>query len=380
MTLDLHVDGTFGTLVRPLGDGETMTVEPLAALPPRQFEICPLCRAAPPTTEEDLPPKSLGGSVMTRTCQRCNSGLGTRLERDLSHWFHNVLPDARFTSPGIEGARRAGEVVVMTTAANTATLVMKGGHHPDVDNWLETGREMFLEWRPPDTNVVYLALLKQFYLAVCIGFGIPIGPFGNQAREHLIAARDTPSRNEIPISLLALALPVGKGQPIAGAPAVAEGVEHRPEGDRRGAILAGSIFIPWIFTPDALAPISDRQARLPIQTLQGCRPARSRTSSSARGALRTRRNSRSQRGGPLLAQVIAVQRPTAAFIASSDGVDQLVAVDDAGQEQQSGGDEARGRGGWSASHLGRVSRMMSSSLPVLQDRGQQLGFEPALPP
>jgi hypothetical protein len=115
-----------------------MTVEPLAALPPRDFEICPICRAAPPTTEEDLPPNSLGGSVMTRTCQRCNSGLGTRLERDLSHWFHNVLPDARFTSPGIRGARRAGEVVVMTTAANTATLVMKGGHDPDVDNWLET--------------------------------------------------------------------------------------------------------------------------------------------------------------------------------------------------------------------------------------------------
>jgi hypothetical protein len=115
--------------------------------------------------------------------------------------------------------------------------------------------------------VVYLALLKQFYLAACVRFGIPTGPFGDQAREHLIAARDTPSRDEIPISPLALALPVGKGQPIAGAPAVAEGVEHRLEGDRLGVLLAGSIFIPWTFTPVALTPIAGRQARLPIQTV-----------------------------------------------------------------------------------------------------------------
>ena len=43
-----------------------------------------------------------------------------------------------------------------------------------------------------------------------------------------------PAGDEIPISALALALPVGKGQPIAGAPAVAEAVEHHPDGDRLG--------------------------------------------------------------------------------------------------------------------------------------------------
>ena len=109
MILELDSGGTFGPLLRPLGDGETLIIKSLAALPPRNFGICPICRAATATEKEDLPPQSLGGSVMTHTCSRCNSGLGTRLERDLSHWFHNVFPDARFTSPGIEGARSAGE-------------------------------------------------------------------------------------------------------------------------------------------------------------------------------------------------------------------------------------------------------------------------------
>jgi hypothetical protein len=64
---------------------------------------------------------------------------------------------------------------------------------------------------------------------------------------------------------MALALPVGKGQPIAGAPAVVEAVEHHPDGDRLGAVLAGSIFIPWVFIPGRTAPIADRQVEVPIR-------------------------------------------------------------------------------------------------------------------
>jgi hypothetical protein len=44
-------------------------------------------------------------------------------------------------------------------------LVLKGNHHPDVDDWIEAGRDVAIEWSPPDTNLVYLAVLKQFYLA-----------------------------------------------------------------------------------------------------------------------------------------------------------------------------------------------------------------------
>jgi hypothetical protein len=93
----------------------------------------------------------------------------------------------------------------------------------------------------------------------------PDGPFGAQARHDLLAAGNTPSRDEIPISALALALPVAKGQPIAGAPAVAEAVEHHPDGDRLAVVLAGSIFIPWVFTPGRPGPIADRQVKVTIR-------------------------------------------------------------------------------------------------------------------
>jgi hypothetical protein len=146
-----------------------MDIELLNELRPGSFEM--ICLAGPATEEEDLPPVSLGGSVMTHSCQPCNNTLGTRLERDLSHWFHGVLPHAQFTSPGGGGARNGGEVVLMSSPEGAPVLVPKGNHHQDVNDWIEAGREVALEWSQPDTNLVYLALLKQFYLAICLRFG-----------------------------------------------------------------------------------------------------------------------------------------------------------------------------------------------------------------
>jgi hypothetical protein len=131
-----------------------MDIELLNELRPGSFEICPICLAGPATEEDDLPPVSLGGSVMTHTCQPCNNTLGTRLERDLPHWFHGVLPHAQFTSPGGGGARNGGEVVLVSSPEGAPVLVLKGNHHQDVNDWIEAGREVALECSPPDTNLV----------------------------------------------------------------------------------------------------------------------------------------------------------------------------------------------------------------------------------
>ena len=41
------------------------------------FDLCPICLDPEPTSEEHVPPQSLGGRVMTLTCNRCNNDLGT---------------------------------------------------------------------------------------------------------------------------------------------------------------------------------------------------------------------------------------------------------------------------------------------------------------
>lgn len=153
----------------------------------------------------------------------------------------------------------------MSSPEGAPVLVPKGNHHQDVNDWIEAGREVALEWSQPDTNLVYLALLKQFYLAICLRFG---------SRTVLSALRRVMTCSQLGILPAGTRFrsapwpshcPLRRGQPIAGAPAVAEAVEHHPDGDRLAVVLAGSIFIPWVVTPVALAPIADRQVKVTIR-------------------------------------------------------------------------------------------------------------------
>ncbi len=56
-----------------------------AQVPARFFESCPIC-GDPATDDEHVPPESVGGKVMTRTCRPCNNRLGSHVEADLADW------------------------------------------------------------------------------------------------------------------------------------------------------------------------------------------------------------------------------------------------------------------------------------------------------
>ncbi len=54
---------------------------------PSRTPICPICLQGNPSREEHVPQAPLGGSVMTMTCEPCNSLLGSRVETELQDWF-----------------------------------------------------------------------------------------------------------------------------------------------------------------------------------------------------------------------------------------------------------------------------------------------------
>jgi hypothetical protein len=106
--------GVIGPASWPLGDGEDLAIEVVGEIQPKFFPDCPIC-GAQATTLEHIPPQSLGGKKMTRTCEPCNSRLGGYVEPDLMNWFHVALPSARFRSASFPGTRSAGQVLLRST-------------------------------------------------------------------------------------------------------------------------------------------------------------------------------------------------------------------------------------------------------------------------
>src|SRR5258705_11211116 len=82
----------------------------------RRFESCPIC-GEPATTDEHVPPASMGGRIMTRTCGPCNGRLGSHVEADLADWYNQAVASSRFGSATIPGQRRSGRILWRRTPA-----------------------------------------------------------------------------------------------------------------------------------------------------------------------------------------------------------------------------------------------------------------------
>ncbi|SCL32889.1 hypothetical protein GA0074692_3436 [Micromonospora pallida] len=237
-------------MLPPPGNGDPTKVNVVEALNPHVFDHCPVC-AAPATSDEHLPPSSLGGIVMTRTCNPCNNKFGGYVEADLLHWFTWIIPAPRFRSENVPGARKSGRIAYRETSNGRFILLIDGKSDPSLEEMLRSG-EVDLNGLLPDRNRYRLALLKQAYLGMCIALkGIPRGAISDQVRRDLIATRDAPSRQEVPTSALALGQFVRRfNQPQTDAPA-ALAVYSDNGRELSGVILVGRIFVAWEFR-DAL--------------------------------------------------------------------------------------------------------------------------------
>jgi hypothetical protein len=160
----VRIDLPDGTTIRPFGQShdqyEVARLTDAEVISRHDFDDCPIC-GAPATHEEDVPPKSIGGNVMTKTCQPCNNVLGRNVEADLANWFHNTVPRPRFRSADVPGRRKSGKLHVGQTPTGEFVLLGRGGHPPEIEEILQSGAvEVTMDL--PDPNRYRLAVLERY--------------------------------------------------------------------------------------------------------------------------------------------------------------------------------------------------------------------------
>lgn len=209
------------------------------------FDRCPICLSPEPTSAEHLPPAALGGQAMTRTCTRCNNDLG-RVEAELTDWRDDAFRHTTTTSDAIVGARKLPRLLRRQTADGKFALIIDGPMHPDAEPMLK-GPEFALQFTPPNPRLYKLAALKHAYLAACLDLrAIPQTLRADLIRGDLVAARDAPSRREIPASEYALSMPLMRTHEQPRGPLVALGYVQRPDGLAEWWLsLAGTLAVPW---------------------------------------------------------------------------------------------------------------------------------------
>jgi len=209
------------------------------------LDRCPICLTQEPGSAEHVPPAALGGRPLTRTCDRCNNDLG-RVEAELTDWRDDALRHTTATSDTIMGARKLPRLLHRQTADGKFALVIDGAMHPDAEPLLK-GPDFALNFRPPSPRLYKLAALKNAYLAACLDMrAIPQTPCADLIRRDLLAARDAPSRSEVPASDYALSMPLMRTHEQPRGPSLALGYLHRPDGLAEWWIaLAGTVAVPW---------------------------------------------------------------------------------------------------------------------------------------
>lgn len=170
----------------------TMRAPSLTPLVRFDFDACPICLSTDDMTDEDVPPISIGGSVLTRTCARCNNGLGSRVDTHLVAWWHGECLDAMVHVDGLPGSRNIGPAAVRWAGEDVA-LLPRRGLPADIRSALEKSpTSLVLDgWREPDMRCVELAVLKSAYLAACVHRReIVDSPSADLIRRNLVEARD----------------------------------------------------------------------------------------------------------------------------------------------------------------------------------------------
>jgi hypothetical protein len=99
-------DGSSFVINRIGAKGEPVAMDEVLYVEYYRFDQCPICLDAKPTTNEQVPPQAIGGSVMTVTCERCNNGFGSVIEPDLVDWWEDALVAVRISNDNVAGARR----------------------------------------------------------------------------------------------------------------------------------------------------------------------------------------------------------------------------------------------------------------------------------
>jgi hypothetical protein len=244
MAIDLPDGRSLELIPASSTGGRPVRITPISPISPRFFDDCPIC-GAPATDDEHVPPASIGGRVMTRTCGPCNNRLGSNVESDLTDWHDGALTLPGFTADVLPGRRRTSRILFRTTPSGEFVLVMDGQADPAVIEMLNSG-QVDLSANLPDLNRSRLGLLKHAFLAASLQFGPLEGAEADAVRADLTAARNAATRHDVPRSCLAQGLTVLRShdEQVVHWPVVYAVVDI---GDTptHGVFLGGTTFVSW---------------------------------------------------------------------------------------------------------------------------------------
>ncbi|WP_281154244.1 HNH endonuclease [Streptomyces sp. HYC2] len=195
-------------------DCEEHKAEIIAVAGPRRFDRCPICLAPDPSSDEHVPPKAIGGSVMTSTCQRCNNRFGSVLERALVDWWEDAIGSVLFSHESVRGARKTSRVLMRQKDTGEFALVLDGGSiDSEIMQRMIAQPDFAMTYSPPDARRYRLAALKSAYLGACLlTKSIPETPEAIAIRAELMAVRDLPRRARPNSSALCDRLSITKSQ------------------------------------------------------------------------------------------------------------------------------------------------------------------------
>lgn len=174
------------------------------------FGECPICLGPNPASREHAPPHSIGGNVMTITCETCNNEFGTRYEPHLQTWYEGSIGRVRMSGGGVPGRRLAGEYLYRVTPTGEFVLFQTGRSDPAVHQMLQSG-QVEITYPIFNSNAFRLAALKTGYLAACLIMKeVPRAERAAAIRAELMAARDHDRQQPLELGPMALATRVSR--------------------------------------------------------------------------------------------------------------------------------------------------------------------------
>lgn len=200
---------------------------------------------------------------MTYTCKACNSGLGSRVEDELKHWFDGAIFDVRFSGGDVPGLRGAPRMLLRRSLEGELAMIEdKGKRDPNISAMLASGTAQ-LHGRIPNPRVWRVAALKHAYLAACLALGeIPNTDHAAALRGVLVMTRDARRGEFPPESNLAKTIRVAQSNQPAQGPTIllVALVDVDNEIVDYGLSFAGTLFVSWPLDADLFWKAAQRLA------------------------------------------------------------------------------------------------------------------------
>ncbi|WP_412161440.1 HNH endonuclease [Curtobacterium flaccumfaciens] len=215
----------------------------------RRFDVCPICFEHPADSDEHVPPRGLGGKIMTTTCTPCNNAFGARVEAGLQDWFDRMVR-IRYTADGDPRPFGTTRALVLQTDDGESVLLPEKGSDPgeEFSRRMRTAANLEHHVSQPSEAEIRNGVLKSAYLAACIHLdGVPRVNSAKQIRTELLGVVAARSRPDLQVGPHAQTLRFFRTGKPAGIPLALLRNKTMESGPSWLLSLAGTLIVEWPF-------------------------------------------------------------------------------------------------------------------------------------